>query len=279
MMNILERDMKPASRTAQIDSQATPGARPKRAPSKYLVPMVEHVLRILEAFAASEIELTLKEVSARSGVGSTSTFRILYTLAERNYVVKNLETGKYRLGLKMTQAAWPRGPVNLTAAARPYLEKLWKEFNETVNLAVLEDAQIVYVEMLESSRPFRMTASVGSTVPLNATALGKAMGAFLAEEELDRLMQTCTWNRYTPHTIVSKAKWRATLEQVRRNGYAYDDEEAEAGASCIAVPVLNQEQRAIAGISISAPTGRIRTSRKLIIQKLRQAATEMSPWL
>lgn len=179
----------------------------------------------------------------------------------------------------MTQAAWPRGPASLTAAARPYLEKLRKEFNETVNLAVLEDGQIVYVEMLESSRPFRMTASVGSTVPLNATALGKAMGAFLADEELEALMQTCTWNRYTPHTIVSRAKWRAALEQVRKNGYAYDDEEAEAGASCVAVPILNQERRAIAGISVSAPTGRIRTSRKLIIQKLRQAAAEMEPWI
>jgi IclR family KDG regulon transcriptional repressor len=278
-MNTLEIEMKSASRTAQIDGQAAPAAKLKRAPSKYLVPMVEHVLQILEAFAASELELTLKEVSTRSGVGSTSTFRILYTLAERNYVVKNLETGKYRLGLKMTQAAWPRGPSSLTATARPYLDKLRKEFNETVNLAVLEDGQIVYVEMLESSRPFRMTASVGSTVPLNATALGKAMGAFLADEELEALMHTCTWNRYTPHTIVSRAKWRAALEQVRKNGYAYDDEEAEAGASCVAVPILNQERRAIAGISISAPTGRIRTSRKLIIQKLRQAAAEMEPWI
>lgn len=92
MMNTLEIEMKAASRTSQIDPQAVLAAKLKRAPSKYLVPMVEHVLRILEAFAASEVELTLKEVSTRSGVGSTSTFRILYTLAERNYVVKNLET-------------------------------------------------------------------------------------------------------------------------------------------------------------------------------------------
>jgi DNA-binding IclR family transcriptional regulator len=271
--------MKIPNRIPQPDLGQVETTELNHGTSKYRVPMVEHVLRILESFAASGAELSLKEVSLHSRVGSTSTFRILYTLAEQNYVVKNPETGKYRLGLKMTKTAWARGGASLVTTARPYLERLRKEFNETINLAVLEDGQIVYVDILESSRPFRMTASIGSTVPLNATALGKAIGAFLEERELKALMQSCNWYRYTSQTIVSRAKWKASLEQVRRSNYAYDDEEAEAGASCVAVALLNQEQRAIAGISVSAPTGRIRANRKALIDKLRETALEIAPWL
>jgi IclR family transcriptional regulator, KDG regulon repressor len=242
--------------------------------------MVEHTLRILESFAGSDVELTLTDVSSRAKVGNTSTFRILHTLAEHQYVVKNLESGKYHLGHKMMQSAWlPFGPNQMTAAARPYLDQLRKKFNETVNLAVLEDSEIVYVEILESSRSFRMSAVAGSQVPVHATALGKAIGAFVEQDVLEKMLQACSWTRYTPNTITSRSKWLSGLSKIRTDGYAYDDEETELGASCIAAPILNKEDRAIAGISISAPTPRILLRRKELTSELKKAAREIALWI
>jgi IclR family KDG regulon transcriptional repressor len=247
--------------------------------SRYLVPMVQNALMILEAFAGSDAELTLTEVGSRANVGTTSTFRILHTLAEHQYVIKNPSSGKYRLGHRMMQAAWrPSGPNPLIAAARPYLEQLRSKFNETINLAMLRDGEIVYVEILESSRPFRMSAVAGSAVPLHATALGKAIGAFLATETLNGLLQTCNWIRFTPHTLTSRTKWLAGLAKVKADGYAYDHEEAELGASCIAAPILDKERNAFAGISIAAPTPRILAQRREMTNDLKRAAAEIGLW-
>jgi IclR family acetate operon transcriptional repressor len=195
---------------------------------------------ILESIAGSEAEFSLSEISSSAQVGNTSTFRILYTLATHQYIIKNPASGKYRLGHSMMQTAWvPSGHNQVIAAARRCLERLHGNFNETVNLAVLRNGEIVYVEILESSRPFRMNAVVGSAVQFHATALGKAIGAFLERDTLREMAQKCDWKRLTPHTITKRTKWFAGLEKVNADRYAYDDEEAELGASCIAAPILN----------------------------------------
>jgi IclR family KDG regulon transcriptional repressor len=259
--------------------KAQAAASSKHTTTRYVVPMVQNALMILEAFAGSDGQLTLSEISKRAKVGNTSTFRILHTLTEHQYVVKDAASGRYHLGHKMMQAAWrPTGPNPLIVAARPYLEQLRSKFNETVNLAMLRDGEIVYVEILESSRPFRMSAVSGSALPLHATALGKAIGAFLDAEALREMVQKCEWNRYTPHTLTSRTKWLAGLIKIKADGYAYDDEETELGASCIAAPILDKEQEAIGGISISAPTPRILSQRKEMTNDLKRAASEIGLW-
>ena len=248
--------------------------------SKYTVPMVEHVVKILEAFAGSEVELSLKDISRLTNVGTTSTFRILYTLANHKFIFKNAETGKYRLGPAMLQATWrPSGASKLNEYASPYLSQLHQRFNETVNLAALAGKKIIYLDIRESSRTFRMTASIGSDLPIHATALGKAIGAFLPKDQLEDALLECDWFRFTPHTITSKTRWLAGLPRIRKQGFAVDMEETELGAVCIAAPVLDASKRVVGGVSISGPAPRILASHDQIVTDLKEAAKDLGLWV
>jgi IclR family acetate operon transcriptional repressor len=243
----------------------------------YHVPMVEHTVRVLEAFTGAESELSLKEVSSLAGVGRTSAFRILFTLNALGFVLKDPSSGKYRLGPKMREIAWRSlGAGKLVDVARPYLQELYKRFNETVNLAVFHDGQIIYVEILVSSQSFRTTATVGSRLPFHSTALGKAIAASLPQDVLEAILERCAWTRFTPHTITSRRKLIEALRTIRARGYASDDEETERGASCLGAPILGGDRCAVAALSISGPTPRIHAKRKAIIRELRTAAASIS---
>jgi IclR family transcriptional regulator, KDG regulon repressor len=243
----------------------------------YHVPMVDHTIRVLEAFPNGDIELSLKETSSRAGVGRTSTLRILFTLARFGYIHRNSATGRYRLGSKVIEMGRKSLPGRkIVHAARPYLQQLFKEFNETVNLAVLQDGDLVYVECLESSHAFRMAANVGSRVPLHSTALGKSIGAFLSGVSLQGLLERCEWTRFTPQTIISRKQFLEILNQVRKQGYSVDNEETELGGCCVAVPILDQNLQSLAALSIAGPAHRIRAKQKLLIRKIKAASAAIS---
>lgn len=239
--------------------------------------MVEHTLRILKVLSQADTELSLRDVSARAGAGRTSTFRILFTLGKSDYVRKNPDTGKYRLSAKLLELAWrAMGHQRVVPVARPFLQKLHKRFNETVNLAVFQDGEIVYVEILESSQAFRVTAQVGTRVPFHSTALGKAIAAFLPEEVLLANLAQCSWTRFTPHTITSRAEFLKALSMVRQHHYSRDDEETEIGATCVGAPILDHRRLPVAAISLSGPTPRLRAEMPAMIRGLKGAAAAVS---
>jgi len=248
--------------------------------SKYMVPMIEHTFRIIECLGASDEELSLTDVSSRTKVGCTSTFRILHTLSALDYLFKNPVSGKYRLGAKMVQTAWrPMGKQKLTEIASPFMDFLLQQFNETVNLGSLEGHEMFYVDIRESSRSFRMSASVGTGLDVHATAIGKAVAAFTPPEVLDAMLGRCSWVGFTPRTITDQKKWRAGLPRIRRLGYAIDKEETELGASCIATPILDSKKLAVGALSISGPTPRIAANKDRIIVELSKSSEKISLWL
>ncbi|MGD0228716.1 MAG: IclR family transcriptional regulator [Terriglobia bacterium] len=250
----------------------------RSAGSTYVVPMVEHALRILEVLAGSNTALRLKEVGSKAQVGPTSAFRILRTLANLGYIAKDEATGRYRLTTKMRELAkWAQLSPNLHQAARPHLERLRAQFDETVNLAVLQDGEIVYLDILQSSKAFRMADTVGSRVPIHATALGKAIAAHVPKERLEGILSHCSWTRYTPRTITKRRDFLSALVKVQKQGYGSDNDESEHGASCIASAILSPSTgHAAAGISVSGPSRRIRAKRKGIIEGLKQASSAIA---
>ena len=158
--------------------------------SNYWVPILGSAIKILEIFYGAESDLTLHQVSAKAKVGKTSAFRILYTLDKLGYVEKDPATGKYHLGLRIIAAARKTlAGENLIQVARPHLKKLRDEFDETINLAALQKDEIVYLEILESPHPFRMTDTIGARIPWHSTALGKSIAAFLPEERLKAVLK------------------------------------------------------------------------------------------
>ena len=245
--------------------------------NKYWVPMVAKAIGLIEAISATDRELTLHEISRGEDISKTSAFRILFTLDKLGYIRRNQASGRYSVGFKMLDTLSKVTPATqLTRIGRPYLEKLRDDLDETVNLAVPWSGEIVYTAILESRHPFRMVATVGSTVPLHSTALGKCFAAFWPDGDAQEIIKRIGLKRFTPYTITNRKKFLQAIKKVQSRGYALDEEETELAASCVAVPALDEKNRAIGAISVSGPTPRIRAKQSQIIDALKKAAALIS---
>ena len=220
---------------------------PRETDDKYVVEAVLKALDVLEAFRDSE-ELQLSEISQRVSLNKSRAFRLLYTLCERGYVERGTDGHRYRLGLKLFEHA-SNMRRDVKQVAQPHMRKLQARFNETVNLAVLHGGEVLYVDLLESTRPFRMSAMVGSRMPISNTSLGKAMMAHAAEHDLEAVFDTLTPNELR--------KLRTEMDIVRRRGYATDREENEPGVACIGAAIVNEFGVSVAALSVSGPSARI----------------------
>lgn len=219
----------------------------------YRINAAEKVLDILEYLAQHRGAFTLSELSRGVGIPKPTLFRYVVTLEERGYVTRNSDE-KYTVGLRIFQlTSSALGNLTLHEVALPYMRELLDRFQETVNLAVLEGHETVYVEILESPRAFKMSAHVGGRVPLHATSLGKAILAHFPEDQVDRLIQASGLPRYTANTICSPSVLKEELAAVRARGYATDTEETEEGACCVGVPIFGPRGWPIGAISISGP--------------------------
>lgn len=217
-------------------------------------------LDLIEALAGNDA-MTVADLASDSGVNKAAAYRILNTLERRGYAVRSPgEVRRYSMGPAMKSLTRDSSsPGDLLELARPRMRRLWEEFDETVNLGVLSNNKVLYLDILESERGLRTTVSVGTYDDLHSTALGKAMLATLpALEARSRLTKTELVAK-TPRTITSVPAMMQELERTRERGYALDDEESEAGARCIAAAVTGPEPHPhlLGAISVSGPTWRI----------------------
>jgi DNA-binding IclR family transcriptional regulator len=223
----------------------------------YRIAAVEKCLDILEFLSRQRREMGLPEMSSALRMPKATLFRYLVTLEQRGYVRKTLASEKYSLGLRILDLS-SRALDSLTfhEVALPHMKELLARFQETVNLAVLEGNHIVYVEILESPHTFKMSSRVGSREMPHSTALGKAILAFLPEQEVEHILKNTGLPRYTANTICSLPHLMQELATTRRRGYSIDNGENEEGARCVGAPIFDHRDDAIAAISISGPAVR-----------------------
>lgn len=241
---------------------------------KYVVEAVAKALDVLDVFETSET-LTLNEISKRVALNKSRTFRLLHTLAERGYVERCADGTQYKLGLKLLERA-AGIDRNLKQLARGRMLELQERFNETVNLGVLDDYKdVLFLDIVETSRPFRMTATVGCRIPTHRTALGKAMLALFDMDD----------PRSPNRVIVEKLGERCLrslnreLEQIRQRGYAIDNEECEPGVGCLGAAIRDAHGVPVAAISVAGPVHRILSNEKKIASALLAACREVSGYL
>ena len=236
---------------------------------KYVVDAVWKALDILDVFQDSE-GLTLSALSRQVGLNKSRTFRLLRTLAERGYVERSADGSCYRLGSKIMERA-TRVRRDIRDVARPFMLSLRDRFNEMVNLSVLDGEQVLYLQILESTRPFRMSATVGCRMTSHKTSMGKAMLAFHHADD--------SRSPYFFHLAKlprsSRQVLNKELERIRQIGYAIDDEGNEPGVACIGAPILD-ETHPIGAMSVSGPVHRILQNKTKIAEALMSACNEIS---
>ena len=224
------------------------------------VGVISKVFRILEAIQGSPSGLTLKPICEITGVHKSTAHRFLKHLERDGYLIRT-EVGTYLIGPKFSHlSARANHRATLQAVARPILWELWKSTRETVNLGALDQGTVLYVEVIESPHEFRLSSRVGTRRSLHATALGKALAAFLSEDEKERVLATVQFQPLTPKTIMNLVQFRQELEIIRRQGYAVDDEEVTLGARCVSAPILGADREVVAAVSVSGPVTRISPS-------------------
>ena len=227
-------------------------------PQKYQIAVVRKAIAVVELLASSEHSMGPAEIASRLQMSRNAAFRLLTTLHSCGWVEKDDEEGKYQLGLKLFQlgsAAFRSRDIRRLAF--PIAEELRNRYEETVNLALLDGAQVVYVERLESRRSLRTATAIGTHAPLHCTALGKAILAHLPHEQVESLLASEPLTALTDRTITDPAALSAELEVIQQRGYALDIEENSVGVHCLAAPIMDSYGRAIAALSVSGPAQRI----------------------
>lgn len=229
----------------------------KMPDNPYVVQPVLKALKVLELAACHGHEITLTAVSRELRIPKTTTFRYLQTLTAAGFLDHNPTTDRYYLGAHLRAITHTVASISkIRQLARPAMMDLVHEFNETVNLAVKGNGAVVYIDLIEARRSFRMQARIGDSHPMHSTALGKAILAFLPETERHRQLNMPLTER-TARTLVDRDEIERQLRQVARTGYATEVGENEDGAMCVGVPILDENDYPVAALSISAPLMRM----------------------
>ena len=223
---------------------------------------VERALDVLLCFTSQTPKLTMSQISERIGINKSTVHRLLSTLEGKRFVERDPTTGVYRPGLRLLQmASLAMEQNNLRRLADPYLQDLRDQYKENVNLAILDGADVVYLDVFEGSQRVKLAAVPGQRLPAFCTASGKAMLAFLSEDKLKSILEK-GMPKHTQATIVSPTEFLQVVGDIRNRGFAMSEQEFEDGINAVAVPICDQP---IASISIAGPAYRLTHDRMLEI--------------
>lgn len=248
--------------SARVDGQQATGQDQSSAAvaaetSGHQIQAVQRVAALLDALLVHRGALTLAELAELTGIPRATAFRFLRTLESTGYIEKSRDG--YILGFKcLLLGGAVKGELRLGSAALPALQALRDTTGETVQIAVLRDWQIVYIERLLSPKAVAyMRANVGSILPAYCTGLGKALLAYESPMQVEAWAATFRFERHTPTTITSAGGLVRELEAIRARGYAFDREEREVGVRCVAAPIRDHTGAVMAAVSVAAPTERL----------------------
>jgi len=255
-------------------------ATPKAAdePGRGGIQSLERAFAILEQVALHRDGMALVELCKRVGLHTSTAFHLVRTMVRLGYASQDARTKKYKIGGRVfSLAAGALDENEMANRVVPVLERLTARTGESSHFAVLSANDIVILARTGGSGMFQLVDRAGAVRPPNATALGKVLLSALTPAQLERYLEKREFVRFTPKTIVEHDAFIAELEQVRRNGIAFDDGEYDAEVRCVAVPVYDFLGRVAGAIGISGPMWRLSLQSLHEKSKLvRQSATEFS---
>lgn len=218
---------------------------------------VGKALDVLDMVASHGRPVRFSDLLEKAPYPKATLYRFLQTLTNQGMLAHDPETGTYAPGVRLVRlahAAWAQS--SLAPIARPHVDSLAAETGETIHLAQLDGGQVLYVDKRNAATPVEMFAQAGKVGPAYCTGVGKAMMAFLPEDQLKAALTRQSFHRHTEHTLASPEALLAELAAIRARGHAFDREEHEPGIICCAVPILSRSGRVLGAISLTSTTGR-----------------------
>lgn len=211
-------------------------------------------------------EVGITQIASDMGVYKSTIYRTLSTLEAKGFVKRNPETEKYWLGSQLfILGKSVENKMGIPEVIRPYAHRLHQKFHEVVNVSILEynpgDVyhSVIILKEMNDRQMLTVNPPVGSLSECHCSSVGKCLLAFGDKVDLS-VYEGKVLTRYTPNTITSLDELKEELVKVKRRGYAMDHEEQELGLTCIGAPILDQNMKAVAAISLSGPTSRITSS-------------------
>lgn len=237
---------------------------------------LERGLAILQHFAAVG-DSTPSAVASALGLSRSATYRLVERLREWGYLEADPTTERLRLGMQAAQLGMAAlAAVDVVRLAPPYLHRLASETKETVNLALPDGDEMVYVYQEEGPASVKMTARLGTRRPLNCTGLGKAYLAALPVDARRARLGSLRLERLTPRSITEPAVLEDELRAVAERGYAVDNVEVEEGVACFAAAVRDARGRPVAAVSVAGPADRVLAKQELVTPLLIATTTAIS---
>jgi DNA-binding IclR family transcriptional regulator len=218
---------------------------------------VGKALDVLDLVAQSPVPMRFSSIQAQSPHPKATLHRLLQTLVNQRMLSFDPEQHTYSLGLRLVQLAhraWSQS--SLAPIARPFVDSLAQEVGETIHLAQMQGGQVLYVDKRNAQDPVEMFSQAGKIGPGYCTGVGKAIMAFLPDEERALAIAQQSFHRFTPATFTDAKALENELAAIRQAGISFDREEHEPGIICIAAPILNDNARAIGALSITTTTRR-----------------------
>jgi IclR family transcriptional regulator, KDG regulon repressor len=219
---------------------------------------LERAFAILEDVARSRDGISLAELSKHLGLHTSTTFHLVQTMVSLGYVRQVRETRRYRIGRPLfALAAAARDEIELVSMATPVLEELSAESGETGHFGVWSGGAVLVLAKTPGAGAFQIAGTAGVVRPAYATGLGKALLAALSPQQLERFLATTELRPLTPKTLVEPDRLRHQLDEIRRNGIAFDDGEFDVEVRCVAAPIRDFTGQVCGAIGMSGPIWRL----------------------
>lgn len=240
--------------------------------SKASIQVIERMMSLLDVLASHPEPVNLKQLASKTDLHSSTAHRILSVMVGSR-LVDRIEPGTYRLGIRLLELGnLVKTRISVHQQALPHMQALHAELRETINLGVRQGDEVIYVERTSSNvQMMRIVQLVGARALLHITSVGKI---YLAEDGVDKCheyVQRTGLPVYTQNTLQSIDQLVAELETVKLQGYAFDREEAERGVSCIAAGIRDDDGKLVAGLSVSAPSDRLKPAWAIRVKETAEA--------
>jgi IclR family pca regulon transcriptional regulator len=251
----------------------------KERPSRYNVEALARGLDILGLFSPQNTSLSLMEVASQLELNKSTVFRLVSTLESMGYLERDPQTRRYRPSLKILHLGYTViNSLEVRQVARPHLESLSHEVEETVSLCVLDGNHVIYVDRVRNKSIVGVLLKIGSRIPAHSATVGKVLLADLTPGELDTFLNSAELTPCTSRTISEREALLAELSKVKKNGFAICDGELAIGLRAAGAPIYNHEQKAIAAVNVSGSSTTITLNhlKKVIVPAVVRTAAQIS---